>query len=88
VARKDGQDTGCRWGGVNGARQWSEAARRWSATARRASAVVEWGRGDGARRSQSEREIRHCNHVQWIRAHKTTHVVDVRGRAQATSACA
>jgi hypothetical protein len=86
TAREDGRDTGGHWGGVNGARQWLEAARRWSATVRHASAAEEWGRWDGARRSRSGREILHCNHAHWIRAQGAAHGADVCGGARAADA--
>jgi hypothetical protein len=44
TVQEGGRDTGGRWGGIDGARQWPEATRWWSATARQGVG----GRGVGA----------------------------------------
>jgi hypothetical protein len=43
TAWEDGQDTGGRWGGIDGAHRWPVATRRWLVKARHASAAEEWG---------------------------------------------
>jgi hypothetical protein len=49
MVREGGRDMGGRWGGVDGAHRWPEAARRWSAMARHGVGSRGVGAGEMAR---------------------------------------